>query len=118
MQREGVQQSPSPGTDGAAPARDIAVVLAVDGELLATGLALALSTRPQLHLVAVARSVAQAYEAVSRHHPTSSWSNRPWPAHWAHAWRRRSGRRASWCWAAMRIWVWSRRSTSICSAVF
>lgn len=73
MEREGVQQPALPDTDSAAPSgagiRDIAVVLAVDGELLATGLALALSTRPQLHLVAVARSAAQAHEAVSRHDP-------------------------------------------------
>ena len=73
MERGGMRQPDSPGADSAAPprpgARDIAVVLAVEGELLATGLALALSTRPQLHLVAVAHSVAQAQHAVSRHDP-------------------------------------------------
>lgn len=72
MEREGMQRSAAAELDSAAPrpaVRDIAVVLAVDGELLATGLALALSTRPRLHLVAVARSVAQAHEAVNRHHP-------------------------------------------------
>lgn len=73
MEREGMRHSDPPGADSATPsragARDIAVVLAVDGELLATGLALALSTRSQLHLVAVAHSVTQAQEAVSRHAP-------------------------------------------------
>lgn len=48
---------------------DIAVLLVVDSEMFASGLVLALSTRSHLHIVAVARNVRDAHEAILRFAP-------------------------------------------------
>jgi DNA-binding NarL/FixJ family response regulator len=51
------------------PDTDIVVILVVDSELVAMGLALALGTRHRIHLAAVARNVADAQRAIAKFDP-------------------------------------------------